>query len=58
MTQRASFSLAVAEGDGAKEYDADSYSTSEIERLWLAIEKSVKAIRGAREGAAMHRVAA
>jgi len=58
ITQGASFSLAPAEGEGAKEYDADSYSTSETERLWLAIEKSVKAIRGAREGAAMHRVAA
>lgn len=58
ITQRASFSLALAEGEGAKEYDADHCSTSEIGRLWLAIEKSVKAIRGAREGAAMHRVAA
>ncbi len=58
ITQRASFSLALAEGEGAKEYDGDPYSTSEIGRLWLAIEKSVKAIRGAREGGAMHRVAA
>ena len=30
ITQRASFSLALAEGEGAKEYDADPYSTSEI----------------------------
>ena len=58
ITQRASFSLALAEGEGAKEYDASFSSTSEIERLWLAIEKSVKAIRGAREGGAIHRVAA
>ncbi len=58
ITQRASLSLALAEGEGAKEYDASFSSTSEIERLWLAIEKSVKAIGGAREGAAMHRVAA
>jgi hypothetical protein len=41
-----------------KEYDSDSYSTAEIGRLWLAVEKSVKAIHGARDGAAMHRVAA
>jgi chromosome partitioning protein len=40
------------------EYDADSHSTAEIGRLWQAIEKSVKAIHGARVGAAMHRVAA
>lgn len=58
ITQRASFSLALAEGEGVKEYDIDSDSTAEIGRLWRAIEKSVTAIRGAREGAVMHRVAA
>ena len=58
ITQRTNFSLALAEGEGAKEYDAASYAAAEIGRLWLAIEKSVKAIHGAREGAAMHRVAA
>jgi cellulose biosynthesis protein BcsQ len=58
ITQRTSFSLALAEGEGVKEYDVDSDSTAEIGRLWRAIEKSVKAIRGAREGAVMHRVAA
>jgi len=58
ITQRANFSLALAEGEGAKEYDADSFAAAEIGRLWLAIEKSVKAIHGAREGAVMHRVAA
>jgi chromosome partitioning protein len=50
--------LALAEGEGAKEYDADSFAAAEIGRLWGAIEKSVKAIHGAREGAVMHRVAA
>ncbi|MGA2816181.1 MAG: ParA family protein [Xanthobacteraceae bacterium] len=58
ITQRANFSLALAEGEGAKEYDADSFAAAEIGRLWLAIEKSVKAIHGARESAVMHRVAA
>jgi chromosome partitioning protein len=58
ITQRANFSLALAEGEGAKEYDADSSAAAEIGRLWGAIEKSVKAINGAHAGAAMHRVAA
>jgi len=57
ITQRANFSAALAEGEGAKEYDSDSTAAAEIARLWLAIEKSVKAIHGAREGG-MHRVAA
>ena len=57
ITQRANFSAALAEGEGAKEYDSNSTAAAEIARLWLAIEKSVKAIHGAREGG-MHRVAA
>ena len=58
ITQRANFTLALADGEGAKEYDAESAAAAEIGRLWAAIEKSVKAIHGARDGAAMHRVAA
>jgi cellulose biosynthesis protein BcsQ len=58
LTQRAGFSLALAQGEGAKEYDAGSDSAAEIARLWLAVEKSVKAIHGARDGAGMHRIAA
>jgi chromosome partitioning protein len=58
ITQRANFSLALAAGEGANEYDAESLAATEIARLWNAIEKSIKAIRGAHEGAAMHRVAA
>lgn len=58
VTQRANFSLALAKGEGAKEYDVDSCSATEIARLWLAVEKSLKAIRSARKGAAIHRVAA
>jgi hypothetical protein len=37
---------------------SDSFAAAEIGRLWSAIEKSVKAIHGARESAVMHRVAA
>lgn len=58
ITHRANFSLALAEGEGVKEYDADSYAATEITRLWGAIEKSIKAIRGAYDGAAMHKKAA
>ena len=58
ITQRANFSLALAAGEGAKEYDAESAAAAEIGRLWAAIEKSVKAIHGAHDGAVMHRVAA
>ena len=58
ITQRANFSLSLAEGEGAKEYEAASQAAAEIGRLWLGIERSVKAIHGLRQGAAMHRVAA
>ena len=58
ITQRANFTLALADGEGAKEYDANSQAAAEIARLWAAIEKSIKAIHGAHEGAAMHRIAA
>ncbi len=58
ITHRASFSLALGEGEGAKGYASDPGSTAEISGLWSAIEKSVNVIRGAREKAAMHRVAA
>jgi chromosome partitioning protein len=58
ITQRNAYSLALAEGEGAAEYDGQSESAHEITALWAAIEKSVKAIHGAYEGAAMHRVAA
>jgi chromosome partitioning protein len=57
ITQRANFSLSLAEGEGAKEYEAASQA-AEIGRLWLGIERSVKAIHGLRQGAAVHRVAA
>jgi chromosome partitioning protein len=58
ITQRTSYSLALAEGEGAKEYASNSEAAAEVAALWNAIEKSVKAIHGAYEGVAMHRVAA
>jgi chromosome partitioning protein len=58
ITHRSSFSLALTEGEGMKEYDSDPCSIAEISGLWSAIEKSVKVIRGAREWAAMHHAAA
>ena len=58
VTQRANFSLALAEGEGAREYAAESLAANEMARLWIAIEKSVKAITGALDGASMHRAAA
>jgi chromosome partitioning protein len=58
ITHRVSFSLAVSRGEGVQEQDLDVSSCAEIGRLWKAIEKSVQVIKGARERAAMHQVAA
>ncbi|MPZ58700.1 MAG: AAA family ATPase [Rhizobiales bacterium] len=58
ITHRGHFSLSLAEGEGVREYDANSHATDEIGRLWGAIEKSIKAIHGAYDGAAMHKKAA
>ncbi len=58
ITHRASFSLALSEGEGVKEYDSDPCSAAEIRGLWSAIDKSFKVIHGARDQAAMHRIAA
>ena len=58
ITHRASFSLALCKAEGVKDYTSDPCSAAEIAGLWSAIEKSVKVIHGAREKAAMHRVAA
>jgi chromosome partitioning protein len=58
ITNRVAFSIALNSGEGAKEFAADAQATTEITRLWAAIEKSVKAIHGAYDGATMHRAAA
>jgi chromosome partitioning protein len=57
ITQRTNFSISLAAGEGAREYDADSASAAEIGRLWTAITKSVQAIEGAYSGAVMHKAA-
>ena len=59
ITNRASYILALSQGEGAREYDPDSRAANEIARLWAGIERSVKAIRGV-EGVtgAMHKQAA
>jgi hypothetical protein len=58
ITHRVSYSLAVSRGEGVQEQELDPSSCTEIGRLWQAIEKSVQVIKGARERAAMHQVAA
>ena len=46
ITNRADLLLALAEGEGAREYAADGRAAGEIAKLWAAIERSIKAIRG------------
>jgi len=46
ITNRADLLLALAEGEGAREYAADGRAAGEIGKLWAAIERSIKAIRG------------
>jgi cellulose biosynthesis protein BcsQ len=59
ITHRADLSLALRDGEGAKEYDPDSAAAIEMGQLWSAIDRSVKAINGAYKTArGMHRVAA
>jgi chromosome partitioning protein len=58
ITNRTNFSLALMAGEGVREYDAESAAAAEIGRLWTAIAKSVQAINGHHEGAALHRAAA
>jgi chromosome partitioning protein len=58
ITHRSAFSLALDQGEGAREYDADSYAAQEIAKLAAAIERSIKVIRGARGDDAMHKAAA
>ena len=59
ITNRANYVLALGHGEAVREYDSESRAASEIARLWAAIEKSVKAIRGAGSSqGAMHKHAA
>ena len=59
ITHRTTYSLALAEGEGAREFDPDSLAATEIARLFSAIERSVMAIQGKGSAtSAMHRRAA
>ncbi|MGB3448249.1 MAG: ParA family protein [Xanthobacteraceae bacterium] len=59
ITNRADLLLALAHGEGAQEYYSPGRAASEISRLWSAIDRSVKAIRGnASANGAMHKQAA
>ena len=59
ITNRADLLMALGHGEGAREYSAEGRAAQEIARLWAAIERSVKAIRGAAPGSgAMHKQAA
>jgi cellulose biosynthesis protein BcsQ len=59
ITNRADLLMALSHGEGAREYYAEGRAAAEIARLWAAIERSVKAIRGsAPASGTMHRQAA
>ena len=59
LTNRASFALALAAGEGAREYEPESYAAAELTRLWAAVQKSVNVINTAHESMrGSHRAAA
>jgi chromosome partitioning protein len=59
ITNRADLLLALAEGEGAREYAAEGRAAGEIAKLWAAIERSIRAIRGTVSASgAMHKQAA
>ena len=59
ITNRADLLLALGHGEGAREYDAEGRAAAEINRLWAAIERSIKAIRGTMSNnGTMHKQAA
>jgi chromosome partitioning protein len=59
ITHRMHYSIALAAGEGAKEFAPESAAADEVSRLWGAVEKSIAAINGAHENArTMHRAAA
>ncbi len=59
ITNRADLLMALGHGEGVREYYAEGRAAAEIARLWAAIERSVKAIRGsASASGTMHKQAA
>src|ERR1700710_3008358 len=58
ITNRADLLMALSHGEGAGEYYAEGRAAAEIGRLWAAIERSIKAIRGSvSANGAMHKQA-
>jgi chromosome partitioning protein len=53
VSHRTNFSLALAEGEDAEEYDGGSPAAGEIAALWSAIDQSVKSIVSMTEVAAL-----
>jgi chromosome partitioning protein len=59
VTNRADLLMALGHGEGAREYYAEGRAAAEIARLWTAIDRSIKAIRGSVSATgAMHKQAA
>ena len=59
ITNRADLLMALGQGEGVREYYAEGRAAMEIGRLWAAIERSIKAIRGTvSANGAMHKQAA
>src|ERR1700740_1664195 len=59
ITNRADLLMALGQGEGVREYFAEGRAAAEIGRLWAAIERSVRAIRGtASASGTMHKQAA
>jgi hypothetical protein len=52
ITNRADLIMALSQGEGAREYYAEGRAAAEITRLWGAIERSIKAIRGSASASA------
>ena len=59
ITNRADLLMALGQGERVREYYAEGRAAMEIGRLWAAIERSIKAIRGTvSSNGAMHKQAA
>ena len=57
ITNRTDLLLALGKGEGAHEFSADGRAATEISRLWAAIERSIKAIRGNSSGSTVRKAA-
>lgn len=59
ISNRSTYSLALGQGEGAREFAPDSSAAAEMAQLWSAIDRSAKAVNGLTQNAGgMHRVAA